>query len=479
MLGIVRDWYEARRVETRVRLAEARLLEHYADDAMSFVTRYRRPYVDRDDELIGLRILDPPHLLGRRSSAALGVLDKARRESRVLCRVNPFARNVVNQIVNHVVGRGFSIEFDDDLLDKKWDRLSAVISWARRRRAVVTSVLRDGESFLRRFSDDKLRFVYPEYVVPPRNDHGEMASGVRFADDGVDLETPESYNVRYDLDDEEVEAEDMFHVKDPWSDMDEPRGWPVMFDARHVMEDYEGWVNDRLVLNRIRASVALLRTRAGATQADLEAIASKIRTGTRTSSIDNKQHNYGVFRPGMVIDTDDRTKWEFLSPNLQSQDVAEDGRGFRLRIAAFFSLAEYVVTSDASNANFASTAVAEAPSVKAMESVQDYFGVAFSEIAARLIGVDVARDGVVVKVTFPSLVTRDTDKEVRALKVEHDSGVVSTETWRERRGYDNDVEEARIEAAGSKVPSMITNEDDDLMTADVEDELDAIDADAA
>ena len=71
---------------------------------------------------------------------------------------------------------------------------------------------------------------------------------------------------------------------------------------------------------------------------------------------------------------------------MQAQEIegAGDGRHILLNIAAGSGLAEYMVTGDASNANYSSSMVAESPAVKEFEDIQDESKDAYIEIWDRV-----------------------------------------------------------------------------------------------
>jgi len=157
-----------------------------------------------------------------------------------------------------------------------------------------------------------------------------------------------------------------------------------------------------------------------------------------------------------------------LSPNLQAQDVQYDGRNILLAITAATGLAEYMVSGDASNANYSSTMISESPSVREFEDWQNFFeeefkimfrqviqaGMEFGRIPAESTKTVLAtneRGEMVEKkmrvptnagceVVFPPLVHRNLKDESEAMLIHQRMGIVSQKTLAGKFGYDYEEE---------------------------------------
>jgi hypothetical protein len=365
-------------------------------------------------------------------------LTEARVASRQLARFNAHGKNIITQIVNHTVGKGFSVKFKDPAMQKRWEELAHDIKWGKRSREIFRRIPRDGESILRKFSNG-IRFVQPEDMEDSPKFKGEadgfsQSQGVVFPTE--DVETVTGYFIRGEY----VEADQIFHFKPPDIDMDEVRGWPLLFDIKRYLEKYEHWIEDRSLLNRFRSSVLLLRKHANATAADLQKIQQSVRDGTYTDPRGQRETSFQYMKGGRIIDTGAGEDWEFKSPNVGAHDVAEDGRAFRLLIVAGVSLPEYMVTGDASNANFASTAVAQNPGIRTMESWQQYYAVELTNFFSWLLGTDSFE----LSITFPSIVVKDQKKEADSFHIMLHDGIISKESWQEKVHLDPAVEAERM-----------------------------------
>ncbi|HYO25878.1 MAG TPA: hypothetical protein VEQ85_13125, partial [Lacipirellulaceae bacterium] len=118
-------------------------------------------------------------------------------------------------------------------------------------------------------------------------------------------------------------------------------------------------------------------------------------------------------------------------------------------IAARLVMPEFMFTSDASNANYSSTLVAEGPAVKMFERLQAtmkhddcqvMWRVIANAVAAGRLPADVRRR-VELQVSLPSLHVRDQLREVQIERIAFEHGILSAQTWSQRLGLDYDQEQ--------------------------------------
>ena len=121
-------------------------------------------------------------------------------------------------------------------------------------------------------------------------------------------------------------------------------------------------------------------------------------------------------------------------------------------IASRLVMPEFMLTSDASNANFASTMVAEAPALRMFARLQAdlvsddlkvMWRVIENAVAAGRLPAEVP-EAVEIQAAPPTLEVRDALKEAQAFRVEYQSGILSPQTWSQRRGLDYDQEQANL-----------------------------------
>ncbi len=125
-------------------------------------------------------------------------------------------------------------------------------------------------------------------------------------------------------------------------------------------------------------------------------------------------------------------------------------------IASRLVMPEFMLTTDASNANFASTMVAEGPAVRMFERLQAELVSDDLEVMRRVLanavaaGPSAGRGARRSRNSSRPAVARQSAialKEAQAFRIEFASGILSPQTWSQRRGLDYDQEQANLAAA--------------------------------
>lgn len=438
MFGLVKDWYRGmrQRMQTNARRAdlEARLYEAYSGPLLSIPR-----YMDQDSD--GL-LVGPTSVDNRAQMAKAMPREWWIECSRNLCRYDAGARSVLKVLVNFSVGRGFTLKFKTKPLQQRWDEVANSFQFVKRVKQQVRRLIRDGDVIIRRFDDGEFRFVDLMRLKTPT----EHASEPNFFD-GIEVNPDDVTEVlAYWIDDEPVPAEEIWHWKSPEMDDEDVRGWPMLIDAERYFKGYESWLDDRSMLNRFRASIMMFRKlkSGGLPPNVLDRLAAAVKDGTLRDS-GGKDLSYSTVKPGAIISHADNIEYEFKSPNVGGQDVASDGRLMQLRVPTFFNLAEYMVTADASNANYAGLAVAESPGVQTLLCFQDDVRLALiSEVAFVL---QLPEDEIAGELdfTFPDPVSRRELEATRRREIRHQNGTLSRRTWMEQEGTDPEQEQPRID----------------------------------
>lgn len=136
-----------------------------------------------------------------------------------------------------------------------------------------------------------------------------------------------------------------------------------------------------------------------------------------------------------------------------------------------WSMPEYLISGDASNGNYASTLVAEAPFTKAAEAMQSLEAQARRELIWKVLDcacrlgrfrrwgvetVDELRAVVEVDVTYPPVAVRNRIEDAQVAEIEKRNGVLSSRTWAEDAGrnYEEELRRGAKEQSvlGSGVP---------------------------
>jgi hypothetical protein len=119
---------------------------------------------------------------------------------------------------------------------------------------------------------------------------------------------------------------------------------------------------------------------------------------------------------------------------------------------------EFMFTSDASNANFASTMVAEGPAMKMFERLQMSMIEQDRHVMRRVVDNAIAaghlpanvHDSVHIQVVPPSLNVRDPLQQAQVDRIAFNSGVLSPQTWSQHLGLDYDQEQKNLAVHGAR-----------------------------
>lgn len=423
-------------------------------------------------------------LLGSNEIKELSATDQAalRDNATQFYYRNSHARNLLRLMVKYIVGRGFSIQpVSGNALVKKWlDTFWRVNRMELRKKEIILRAMRDGECFVRFFPDKTgmllVRFMDPSRVAEPTTRAGVTGN----ASYGVETDPEDIENVlAYWYKGERIPAEDVYHIK-LFVDSDVKRGRSYLEPMMKALAQYKQWLDYRIRLNAVRSVVGLVKKIAG-TPDQVRTLVGTQKTKNQTAPDGTE---YTAAPEGISVFTSNKgVEYEMMSPNLQASDAKEDGRNILLAVSAGAGLPEYMVTSDASNANYASTMVAEAPGVREFMDWQDFFGECFKEICTKVVlagmkageipekeEVEVeikamdpltmvkravkvtARQDVQtgIEVTFPELVHRDIEKETKSYVMQVGEGWMSNRTAAVRLDLDYDYEREQIEKEEEK-----------------------------
>jgi hypothetical protein len=274
---------------------------------------------------------------------------------------------------------------------------------------------RDGETFLRIFHEPNgppsVRFIDPEWIGPTREEPDSQG----IVTEPHDVETPTAY-LRIDPNTgdlaEAIPASDVLHTR-IGADSNERRGLSLFAPLLDTLESFDRWLQTELLARKLQASIVLWRKVQGS---PAEALRTSEANAYDTTSAGVRRER---FQPGTILTTNQSTQIEFLHPKTNFSDAVPLGRMLLLSVAAGAGLPEFMLTSDASNSNYASTMVAEGPAVKLFSSEQQFFANEWSLLwrVVMQAGVDQGElpsdlfERIEPAWTFPVVVNRDRSKE--------------------------------------------------------------------
>jgi len=412
------------------------------------------------------------HLMGKTSEKGLDSTDQEtlREQAQKTYYKNTHGRNIIRLFEKYVAGRGFNISpvSSMDAVVDYWKEFWRVNKMALRVKEIVRRGMRDGEDFLRYFEGEKeemikVRFMNPDFVQTPTD--LKITDEMGNVNDGIETDKEDIENVLgYYYKGDRIPAKEVDHIK-ILVDSDILRGRSFYEPLLQGLAMYKKWLADRMKLNEQRTVIAVIKKVKG-NPTDAANIATKY----ETSKLLNPDGTTKARAPKnvSVITTNKNVEYELKTPNLQASDVQHDGVALLRDVSAGSGLPEYMVTSDSSNSNYASTLVAEGPAVMEFEDWQDFFGEAFKVMFYRVIESGI-RKGKIPKqetlteqivspkgkladkkitkdtstectITFPDLVARDVEKETKALILQRGQEWISDTSAQAKLDLDHDEE---------------------------------------
>lgn len=319
------------------------------------------------------------------------------RQSRKMYRYDPHARALIQSMVNYIIGKGFDVKpkSDDNGVKFVWGEFwnSERSNMSKKRFELITRLFRDGEVFLQFFSKNEkevetglttCRFKDPLLCKNPfdKQASNSFSGSIEKIRNGIEINPEDIEEVvaywfeRRDKTGafDKIEAEDMVHSK-IFADSDQRRGETFLQTIMPMIANYNNWLDNRIILNRMRTAIVLIKKITGTTT---ELNAAKGNLGPQD------QRGKTVIQGGKILIANAGVDYKMESPNINAADVADDGRVMKLAMVAGTNMPEWML-GDASNANFASSLIAESPFVKAIEYWQIFIEGIIKEIYKKVI----------------------------------------------------------------------------------------------
>lgn len=334
--------------------------------------------------------------------------------------------------------------------------------------------IRDGELYLAHYpqagGQTALRTIEPEQNTEPANARRlEDGLGIDFASDwrfgvhtvATDAQDVRGYYVQWNpsgSDWDYLTTDCVEHAKRN-VDRKIKRGISDFYAVEQWLERVAKLLRNTNDGATVLAAIAMIRQHAeGKTQSSIQRFADAKATGTYQKPTDSglQTANYRRYEPGTIIDTPQGqtyTAGPLGQSNAPNYIVIE--QAVLRMVGSRWSMPEYLISGDASNANYASTLVAESPFVGFCQRQQVMFAGVLSRSCWRAIR-NAANGGrlreygisnygelkklVDIQVEPPAVVARDPDKETTRHKMLNESGILSEKTWSDREGLDREQE---------------------------------------
>jgi hypothetical protein len=418
-------------------------------------------------------------------------LKQLRANSRAFAIRNPYWLAVEHNIVTHVVGTGHAYKVvpkdpeadasDPDMKQvlrdakREIDAFCRVNRWGARQAERRRRLERDGEFFLRFFdkSDDgilRVRFVEPLLVATPpsKGPEQDVWFGIQYAGD---YEDPQGYYIRpanylgsafpgsgdspSRMDGAAgwamiVPPEEILH-RTANVDMSSPRGLPTTFFVMTRCRQALRTLSNMGALVEFRAKIALIRKHVNATVSTVKTLLSG-----KPAQGDGMPSTINRYPQAAILDTNDQTTYEFPSAQTDVDKIAASIQAELRSVAAAIGLPEYMVSADASNANFSSTMVAEGPAVKTFQVMQQAMIDDDLIILKRALDLAAEKDRlpsdvlelIDIDAEPPLIISRDRLKDTQADAILAGNKVLSRKSWSVRNNLDAESEQQQIKVEG-------------------------------
>jgi capsid protein len=385
-----------------------------------------------------------------------------RNECRSLAAGNEFAINGHENRISYVVGSGHAYravaargsDADAGLLavvQALVDEFIRLNCWQRRQQEIVRRRDRDGECFLRLFAmsdgTTRVRFVEPAQVAAPADRATDPAASFGIQTDPADVETV----LGYWIDGRLIDAGEIQHRKAN-VDGNVKRGLPLFFPVRKNLRRAEKLLRNMSVVSEIQSAIAIIRKHKAATAAGLANFVAGQADATVTSAATGRSSYFRRYAPGTILDAVGGTDYEFPAAGIDAGRYVTVLQAELRAVASRLVMPEFMLTSDASNANYSSTMVAEGPAVKMFDRLQhemiaDDVALLRRVIANAVSAGHIPADALTVvdiRGIPPALAVRDRLKDAQADQILVRNGAMSVATMALRGGLDPEQEERLI-----------------------------------
>jgi len=249
---------------------------------------------------------------------------------------------------------------------------------------------------------------------------------------------------------EVINVEEILHVKVN-NVSNRTRGLSELYRVLPWLDAYARWLEDRLSINRARATFVFLRK--------VPTVPSRAGGPFETDSTGK----YRVPKPGSILVVHEGEEWQVLAPKIGADDAKEDGRALKLMVAAGRGIFEHYF-GDPATGNLATTRSMELPMVRKFEDRQRLFESVFGKVFQRVIDAGIAAGTLspdvdrTVDINFPPIVPEDVALLTKTLVKQVDSGLLSKDSARRMIPW---IGDATHEAEAVEEEERLSGEDKD------------------
>lgn len=400
-------------------------------------------------------------------------LDAVREESRHIYRFNEFALGGTECRTGYVTGDGFQYEF---VARKGQSPPSAALAdlnaWLADFLALnamdeiedesVLRLDRDGEAFHRLFPGDdpelpEVRVVEPERVRAPLDEEGQIDSdslmGVKTAPKDAQRVLGYWIEPGPGEEPEEVPVSEVVHLRAN-TDSSCRRGCPVYFPVFDNLYRCEDLLTSMSAVAKARAKIAVLIKSAHLAPERAEDIERRLTSSVQTMPDGTRKRVTIEDLPfGAMVRTNTGEEWEMPSASMGAAELVDVLQADLRAVGVRMVMPEWMFTGLA-DAKYSNAFVVESPTLRKFRKIQKFLAQRFGEWnrghRSSLVWKAAVMSGrfdaallrqVGVKVTVPSLESRDKGTEASTNKTYVDMGVKDVQLVQEELGVDPDVQE--------------------------------------
>jgi len=320
--------------------------------------------------------------------------------------------------------------------------------WHSRQQEIVRRRDRDGEAFLRFFTAPdgtlRVRFVEPDQIYTPPDQAGNPAARLGILTDPDDVETVRGHFIDGRL----VDAAEIQHRK-AGVDANCRRGIPLFYPVRKNLRRAEKLLRNMSIVAEIQSAIALIRKHRQAAATGVQQFVANQSSSLTTDHRPLTTHRYP---PGAILDTSANIDYDFPAAGIDAANFVAVLQAELRAIASRLVMPEFMLTSDASNANYSSTMVAEGPALRMFARLQAEQVCDDLEVMWRVIDAAIAAGHlppetaaqVEIQAVPPNLAVRDQLKDTQRYKIESAAGILSPQTWSQLAGLDYDQEQQNL-----------------------------------
>ena len=406
-------------------------------------------------------------------------LKSIRDRARFVFATNEFAHGLVQCFQSFVVGSaGFkwrvaSIDLKNPVPEDLLKRCQASLDIFREynnmvdvENEIVYRLHVDGEVFLRKFPQANgmlvIRFIEPELVRGYATDIGSPKDSFGIICEEDDINSVLGYQVilkpTVTREPTFIPAEEIIHIK-IGTNANAKRGLTTFYPVFQNLTNCEDILASTVTMAKARAKIAMIRKVNNVAPDSMASLVdSQIDATLGGSNNMGATENIGLerFGYGSIITAPANIDYEFPGANVDAAGLIQVLQANLRSLATRFGISETLMSGDASNNNYSSALIAEAPARRTFERWQGIVGrslaecrfepnksLAWSQIHLAsehgIIPKEILKN---IKITSEaySLQSREHQKEAEMNNVYHSMGVKSIQTIRAELGLDNDTE---------------------------------------